>query len=1005
MDESLSESASDEALLEHWSWVRRLAGQLVRDPEGRDEVVQQTWLVALEKRPQATNLRAWLRRVVQRTAHHRYRSDARRASHERAARTLADVPDPAELAAQAERWHGLVGAIARLDEPYRSTILLRFYRDMSPRDIARSLDLPAATVRSRLKRGLDQLRSMLDREHDGNRAAWRALLAPAAAMASGSVLAAGTGALLMGTKAKVAVACLVIAATVVTWTVVSDSSERSPSSDRDPSRSAASLPEVASRSSDVEDLGLRSVAEDRIEVFGSVVDPDGKPIARATVKFIEASADGRDERLHAEGVTDAVGEFRVDAVVARRSPDSRLSVVARADGYRADLASVELGTATNVTLPWRAVISGTVRDATTQDPIPDAEIRINNRECVSDSSGWYSAGDLQTGVDAYWEVTRRGYVEASGKLRMATSRETLHDFELVPGHALWITVVDEESGEAVAGAKVLNFNRQRTIGDADADGRIALYVDNGSSINVRFGAEGYAETVWHYEVRDALSMPTPRIPLRRLAWVEGVVADRDGMGLANAGVRAVRTAHRDGRVPMEADELREYGLPGYAYFHSPFATARTRSDGSFELTLAPADVVTRIEARLEGYAASGERSLKLDTPGQRKRLDFVLHRGAIVRGRALRNGAPWRGTVLCERLNGDRIATARTSDDGSYELRDVPPGPARLRVSGYALGRRPDPLACSIEPGGVHEHDIVWDEVLATIVGRVTRPSGDPVPDVEIYARDWVDGTSYSTRTRTSASGTYVLSVPPGAAYTVGAFDEPARIERHDIASGSTDIDFVMAARTTLRLELRDAETGQPAADAVAAARMGWRSSGEDELRRVRFEGSIDGTLTAGLPAGQLDISLTFGETGYERVDLAGVRVEESGEPVVVHLDRGAEVFLEFRNTDSASSEALSRAILFALRDDQLGDIRGPFDRQGPHSNWVINGTVLWVRDPCLRHLLLDIDQRGTARLTGLREGSYTLWSASSELRFEPASFTVDDDGGAMPVTIEWSIR
>jgi hypothetical protein len=68
----------------------------------------------------------------------------------------------------------------RLPEPFRETLVLRCYQDHSAADVARLLDVPAGTVRWRLKEGLARLRERLDQAR-GGRAAWRAALAPIAA--------------------------------------------------------------------------------------------------------------------------------------------------------------------------------------------------------------------------------------------------------------------------------------------------------------------------------------------------------------------------------------------------------------------------------------------------------------------------------------------------------------------------------------------------------------------------------------------------------------------------------------------------------------------------------------------------------------------------------------------------------------------------------------------------------------------------------------------------------
>src|SRR6185503_5300852 len=68
----------------------------------------------------------------------------------------------------------LVSAVLELDEPYRSIVLLRYFEELPPREIAARTGIPLATVQSRLQRALARLRERLDGEHQ----AWAALLLP-----------------------------------------------------------------------------------------------------------------------------------------------------------------------------------------------------------------------------------------------------------------------------------------------------------------------------------------------------------------------------------------------------------------------------------------------------------------------------------------------------------------------------------------------------------------------------------------------------------------------------------------------------------------------------------------------------------------------------------------------------------------------------------------------------------------------------------------------------------
>ena len=55
----------------------------------------------------------------------------------------------------------LVDMVLALDEPYRTTVLVRYFDDLSPNEVAERLGVPPSTVRSRLQRGLHALRSRM----------------------------------------------------------------------------------------------------------------------------------------------------------------------------------------------------------------------------------------------------------------------------------------------------------------------------------------------------------------------------------------------------------------------------------------------------------------------------------------------------------------------------------------------------------------------------------------------------------------------------------------------------------------------------------------------------------------------------------------------------------------------------------------------------------------------------------------------------------------------------
>lgn len=173
------------ALLAHAAWVRRLAGCLVRDDALADDLTQETFIAVL-RHPPAAELppRPWLGQVVRNLVRMRARGERRRGAREEAA-AAADPVDPIEspeqLVARAQAQQSLASLVVALAEPYRATVLLRFYEGLSAADIAARQGVPAGTVRWRLKTALAQLRTELDRSRNGDRRSWQLALAPLSA--------------------------------------------------------------------------------------------------------------------------------------------------------------------------------------------------------------------------------------------------------------------------------------------------------------------------------------------------------------------------------------------------------------------------------------------------------------------------------------------------------------------------------------------------------------------------------------------------------------------------------------------------------------------------------------------------------------------------------------------------------------------------------------------------------------------------------------------------------
>ncbi len=308
------------ALLAHADWVRTLARHLTADAHAADDLAQDALAAALVRPPPADRpLGAWLTGVLRNLVRQQRRSAAHRAARERsAARSEADASQ-AELLERLDSHRAVVEAVARLDEPYRAVILLRYFEGLSPAAIARRTGTPHRTVHTRLARALVRLRAELDRTHGGERRTWLLALLPYARGAGGWTTAAA-GVLVMETKFKLGaalVAVLGICSTLVLWR--DDAGAGSPRTQAGPvelARPAERTPEHegarAQVHAPVDRRALAPAPEATAAVVppaaeprlsGRVLDAEHAPVASVRVRF--AARDG----AVLEAVTDAGGAF------------------------------------------------------------------------------------------------------------------------------------------------------------------------------------------------------------------------------------------------------------------------------------------------------------------------------------------------------------------------------------------------------------------------------------------------------------------------------------------------------------------------------------------------------------------------------------------------------------------------------------------------------------------------------------------------------------------------
>jgi RNA polymerase sigma-70 factor (ECF subfamily) len=145
----------------HWPRAHRAAYLVVHDAGAAEDIAQDAFLAAVDALDRFDRQRPfgpWLHRIVINRAVDWGRREALRRS----------AGDPAEHAGAATTPEsiggGLMPALAQLPSEQRAVVVLRHLLEYTPGEIAHMLGLPRGTVNSRLRRGLDQLRDLIEVE-------------------------------------------------------------------------------------------------------------------------------------------------------------------------------------------------------------------------------------------------------------------------------------------------------------------------------------------------------------------------------------------------------------------------------------------------------------------------------------------------------------------------------------------------------------------------------------------------------------------------------------------------------------------------------------------------------------------------------------------------------------------------------------------------------------------------------------------------------------------------
>lgn len=347
-------------LLRETSWAARLARSLVGAELGED-LLQEAWAAALAHPPAepVESSRAWLGTLLRRGASKMHRARGRRLERERRAAREEELPSTVGLRAREEERRVLVEAVLALPEAMREPLVLRYFDELTPKEIAARLGVPASTVRSRLQRGLEALREALERERGAEWRSWCLGLIPAAMLGRG-VAAERT---VLGGKGVLALLALLLVAAVgiLGWSLGESGAPGEggltprPDAEAEPATAALAEapPDDVERQAIAADTELEagtvtSQPESRVYVLrGLCLDEEKQPVA--DLRVVAANLRGTPST-----VTDAAGVFTLPLAgpalatgpwqrASSGEPAEEVKLFVDGARHRAEATSVELG--------------------------------------------------------------------------------------------------------------------------------------------------------------------------------------------------------------------------------------------------------------------------------------------------------------------------------------------------------------------------------------------------------------------------------------------------------------------------------------------------------------------------------------------------------------------------------------------------------------------------------------------------------------------------------------
>jgi hypothetical protein len=591
-------------------------------------------------------------------------------------------------------------------------------------------------------------------------------------------------------------------------------------------------------------------------LFGTISDDQGQAIEGALVRIRSME---EPEVLPREIHADSEGKFRLTSL-----PNQVLGLEVSAVGHDGveHVVRPEDGGPLSLVLPRQGELLVELREQPGQ-PVEGAQVLLSGTglwpaaECVADTLGQCLFRGLPGG-QYQARARREGRVALPSPNTLVTPGQRARvELTLQPGASLNGKLVDADSGQALAGARVMLLDLTPGLPAletaSDADGGFSFVGLWPGSVRIEGFSAGYAPE--GFDTRLPVTGPL-KISLHGSATLAGSVVGEQGAPLAGV---LLSVSSREG-LPVSASSARANAgsvgdAPGeLGVTQGPVPRIPLLPEQTFALGTLAAQSDARGEFRIEGLKP-GNVVLRASRPGffaetvaldglashsTRSDLRIVLREGGVVEGRLVDARGRGVGGVYVAALLGEQVEQSGITDEqGEFKLRDLL-GDVIIQVQ--PEGREGLSCKLTVRARAVARCDLSIASELFTLPVRVLDDYGFGLEGALVSARSVAGKRSFSQVTRDD--GRVVLRELPEPPYLLGV-ELGGYLSLADEAVERAEQEVRVTLRKAASLSGQVVDTlGHPVPGAFVSTEEGDLTTETDELGNFALAQLAPGALT-----------------------------------------------------------------------------------------------------------------------------------------------------------------